>query len=162
MLNQSAWAVLQESNGTQPFGDGTSQHVIGSSVLPTEPRPLSSSTWAPLALPELKVKPWLSHGEGCGPPIKEEEEEPLAQEEPGSHKSCSSTMKDSSETPSSGIGTSSNSSWLDSQHPLKGCGSLLGQLGHLQAETQRWVFSWIALNKGERAGQGWWVLSPLG
>ncbi|XP_077193857.1 mitogen-activated protein kinase kinase kinase 6 isoform X2 [Paroedura picta] len=83
-------------------------------------------------LTELKVKPWLSGGEGGGEPIKEEEEE-----EPHLPRSCSSTVKDSSETPSSGIGTGSNSSWLDSQHPLQGRGSLLVQLGHLQAETQR-------------------------
>ncbi|XP_015274091.1 PREDICTED: mitogen-activated protein kinase kinase kinase 6 [Gekko japonicus] len=95
-------------------------------------------------LTELKVKPWLSHEEVCGPPIKEEEA-PSVQEELHSLKSCSSTVKDSSETPSSGIGTGSNGSWLDSQHPLKSCRSLLAQLGYLQAETQR--LQWELMKK---------------
>ncbi|KAL8220692.1 UNVERIFIED_CONTAM: hypothetical protein K2H54_052450, partial [Gekko kuhli] len=95
-------------------------------------------------LTELKVKPWLSCKEGCGPPIKEEEAL-LVQEQLHSLKSCSSTVKNSSETPSSGIGTSSNSSWLDSQHPLKSRGSLLAQLGYLQAETQR--LQWELMKK---------------
>ncbi|XP_060113589.1 mitogen-activated protein kinase kinase kinase 6 isoform X1 [Heteronotia binoei] len=95
-------------------------------------------------LTELKVKPRLSSGEGCEAPIKEEEA-CLMLEEPHSLKSCSSAVKDSSETPSSGIGTSSTSSWLDSRHPLKGCRSLLVQLGHVQAETQR--LQWELMKK---------------
>nr|XP_056702111.1 mitogen-activated protein kinase kinase kinase 6 [Euleptes europaea] len=97
-------------------------------------------------LTELKVKPWLSHGKGCRPPIDEEEEGALlTQEEPPSLQIHSNAMKGSSDTPSSGIGTSSNGSWLDSQHPLKGRGALFAQLGHLQAETQR--LQWELMKK---------------
>ncbi|XP_048356706.1 mitogen-activated protein kinase kinase kinase 6 [Sphaerodactylus townsendi] len=99
-------------------------------------------------LKDLKVKPLLSLEKGCGPPINEEEEEEGAlsmQDEPPSFQNLGKTVKGSSDTPSSGIGTSSNGSWLDSQHPLKSRGSLFAQLGHLQAETQR--LQWELMKK---------------
>lgn len=83
-------------------------------------------------LPELKVKP-LSPGGSPGHLDSEREEEGALPrpEELHSLKSQGSTG-----TPSSGIGTGP-SSWLNSQHPLKGHVPLLAELGQLRAETGR-------------------------
>ncbi|XP_053124231.1 mitogen-activated protein kinase kinase kinase 6 isoform X2 [Hemicordylus capensis] len=100
-----------------------------------------------ILLKDLKMKLPFSQGESRGHLNTQEGEETvlLTQEAPQSVRSMDNNTKGSADTPSSGIGTSSNSSWLDSQNPLKGCLPLFAQLHHLQSETRR--LQWELIKK---------------
>nr|XP_034976157.1 mitogen-activated protein kinase kinase kinase 6 isoform X1 [Zootoca vivipara]XP_034976158.1 mitogen-activated protein kinase kinase kinase 6 isoform X1 [Zootoca vivipara]XP_034976159.1 mitogen-activated protein kinase kinase kinase 6 isoform X1 [Zootoca vivipara]XP_034976160.1 mitogen-activated protein kinase kinase kinase 6 isoform X1 [Zootoca vivipara] len=96
-----------------------------------------------ILLTELKVKPWSSREEGHEH-ASHEEEESLLPQGLQSLKSQDLALKDSMDTPSSGIGTTS-SSWMDSQHSLNGRLPLMAQLNELQAETRR--LQWELMKK---------------
>ncbi|XP_032083648.1 mitogen-activated protein kinase kinase kinase 6 [Thamnophis elegans] len=87
-------------------------------------------------LEELKVQPQNLQEESQNHPGTREHEEPLLTEQPPSLKKHESDLKDSADTPTSGIGTDTNS-WLDSQPPFKSHLPLMTQLNHLQEETRR-------------------------
>ncbi|KAM6428335.1 mitogen-activated protein kinase kinase kinase 6 isoform 1-T1 [Liasis olivaceus] len=94
-------------------------------------------------LPEL-MKLQNSQEEGHGPLSSTEDEEGLLPQQPPSLKKEESDLKDSADTPSSGIGTDTNS-WLDSQPPFKSHLPLITQLNHMQEETRR--LQWKLLEK---------------
>ncbi|KAL7980451.1 hypothetical protein Chor_001605 [Crotalus horridus] len=97
-----------------------------------------------ILLAELKVQPQNLQEESQNHPSSREHEETLLTQQPPSLKTQESDLKDSADTPTSGIGTDTNS-WLDSQPPFKSHLPLMTQLNHLQAETRRSVLPGLRL-----------------
>ncbi|KAG8143175.1 hypothetical protein E2320_000445 [Naja naja] len=87
-------------------------------------------------LEELKVQPQNLQEESQNHLSSQEHEEPVLTQQLPSLKKQESDLKDSADTPTSGIGTDTNS-WLDSQPSFKSHVPLMTQLNHLQEETRR-------------------------
>uniref|UniRef100_H9GPS4 mitogen-activated protein kinase kinase kinase n=1 Tax=Anolis carolinensis TaxID=28377 RepID=H9GPS4_ANOCA len=99
-----------------------------------------------ILLTDLKVKPRVSQGPGRLEPLHsaEEDAENLLSRGSSPLPAEDLTLKGSMDTPSSGIGTTTNS-WVDSQHALRGRLPLMAQLHQLQAETRR--LQWKLIEK---------------